>query len=240
MSAPTLDRNPETTHARTTAGHRRGRRQLMLVASALVVLAVAVGTSLAIATRPVATQAPAESGVASPAAAADQNVNADQGTAAQPAQGNNPAGAPTGSADRGSTGTSGTGGSNASGLALPDGDHDAYITKVDRANNRIVVDVVQVFHDDAAVKAAIADGKPRSDAQFLTTWVRNQNPRLRTLPLASGLVVKLWGSCEEGGGHNLLTTLSANARQKGLYYYTLTLAGGKVQRIQERLAINAC
>ena len=230
MSAPTLDRNPETTHAGTTAGRRRGRRQLMLVASALLVLAVAVGTSLAIATRPVATQAPAQSGVVPAAAAADQNANADQGTAAQ----DNPAGTPTRSSGSDSTGT------NASGLALPDGDHDAYITKVDRANNRIVADVVQVFHDDAAVKAAIADGKSRSDAQYLTTWVRNQNPRLRTLPLASGLVVKLAGGCEESSRDQLLTTLASNASQKGVYYYTLTLSGGKVQRIQERLAINAC
>jgi hypothetical protein len=230
MSAPTLDRNPETTHAGTTAGRRRGRRQLMLAASALLVLAVAVGTSLAIATRPTTSQASAETGVAPSAAAADQNANADQGTAAQ----DNPAGTPTRSSGSDSTGT------NASGLALPDGDHDAYLTKVDRANNRIVADVVQVFHDDAAVKAAIADGKSRSDAQYLTTWVRNQNPRLRTLPLASGLVVKLAGGCEESSRAQLLTTLASNASQKGVYYYTLTLSGGKVQRIQERLAINAC
>ena len=102
--------------------------------------------------------------------------------------------------------------------------------------------MVQVFHDDDAVKAAVADGKSRSDAQYLTTWVRNENPRLRTLPLASGLAVKLWGSCEEGGGNRdpLLTTLAANASQKGTYYYTLIVSDGKVQRIQERLAINAC
>lgn len=230
MSAPTLDRNPETTHAGTTAGRRRGRRQLMLAASALLVLAVAVGTSLAIATRPTTSQASAETGVAPSAAAADQNANADQGTAAQ----DNPAGTPTRSSGSDSTGT------NASGLALPDGDHDAYLTKVDRANNRIVADVVQVFHDDAAVKAAIADGRSRPDAQYLTTWVRNQNPRLRTLPLASGLVVKLAGGCEESSRAQLLTTLASNASQKGVYYYTLTLSGGKVQRIQERLAINAC
>jgi hypothetical protein len=241
MSAPTLDRNTETTHAGTTAGRRRGRRQLMLVASALVVLAVAFGTSLAIATRPVATQAPAEAGIAPSAAAADQNANADQATTAQPAQ-DDPAGTPSKSSDRGSTAADDTSGTNASGLALPNGDHDAYITRVDRANNRVVVDVVQVFHDDKAVSAAIADGKSRSDAQYLTTWVRNQNPRLRTLPLASGLAVELWASCEDGAKDRdqLLTTLAANARQKGTYYYTLTLSGGKVQRIQERLAINAC
>ena len=67
--------------------------------------------------------------------------------------------------------------------ALEDGTHDAYLTRIDRANDRIVVDVVQVFQGDRAVKEAIADGRPRSEAQYLTTWVRNQNPRLRTLPM---------------------------------------------------------
>jgi hypothetical protein len=247
MPAPTLDRDPRTsTQAGTTAGRRRNREQLVLVASALVVLAVAVGTSLAIATRPHAPQAPADPGAASVAVGNDQNdqnANADQGTTAQPGQDTQ-----TGIATKPDTGTnsnsnSGTdsSGSNTSAAALPDGTHTAYITKVDQVNHRIVVDVVQVFEGDQAVKEAIADGKPRSEAQYLTTWVRNVNPRLRTLPLASGVVVKLWDSCEENGsGHNLLTMLSANARQKGTYYYTLTVSHGKAQRIQEQLAINAC
>jgi hypothetical protein len=248
MSAPTLDRNPRTsTQTGTTAGRRRNRKQLALVASALVVLAVAVGTSLAIASRPVAPQATTDPGAAAVATGSDQNdqndqnANADQGTTAQPGQD-----ARTGIATKPDTGTnssSGTdsSGSNTSAAALPDGTHTAYITKVDQVNHRIVVDVVQVFEGDQAVEAAIADGRPRSEAQYLTTWVRNVNPRLRTLPLASGVVVKLWDSCEENGsGHNLLTMLSANARQKGTYYYTLTVSHGKVQRIQEQLAINAC
>ena len=244
MPAPTLDRDPRTsTRTGTTAGRRRNLKQLVLVASALAVLAVAVGTSLAVATRPHAPQAPADPGAASVAVGNDQNTNADQGTTAQPGQDTQ-----TGIATKPDTGTnsnsnSGTdsSGSNTSAAALPDGTHTAYITKVDQVNHRIVVDVVQVFEGDQAVKEAIADGKPRSEAQYLTTWVRNVNPRLRTLPLASGVVVKLWDSCEENGsGHNLLTMLSANASQKGTYYYTLTVSHGKVQRIQEQLAINAC
>ena len=229
MPAPTLDRNPRTsTQTGTSAGRRRSRKQFVLVASALAVLAVAVGTSLAIATRPVAPQATADPGAATVAAADDQNVNAGQGTATKP---------DTSTRSDSKATSSGSGAA----AALDGGTHDAYITRIDRANDRIVVDVVQVFQGDRAVKEAIADGKPRSEAQYLTTWVRNVNPRLRTLPLASGLVVKLWDSCEENAsGHNLLTTLSANASQKGTYYYDLTVSHGKVQRIQEQLAINAC
>ena len=209
MPAPTLDRNPRTsTQSGTSAGHRRrNRKQLVVVASALAVLAVAVGTSLAIATRPVAPQT---------------------GTATKPDT----------STRSDSKATSGSG----TAAALEDGTHDAYLTRIDRANDRIVVDVVQVFQGDRAVKEAIADGRPRSEAQYLTTWVRNQNPRLRTLPMASGVVVKLWGSCEESSKDRdaAFNALAEHARQKGTYYYTLTVSHGKVQRIQEQLAINAC
>jgi hypothetical protein len=224
MSAPTLD-TPTGSHTDKSTGRRRHRKQLVLVTGTLLVLAVAVGTSLAIATRPVAhpAPAPAPAAAAQPAATAQQP---GQGATAQP-----PA-------------TPEPGQGSAAGAATPaleNGDHDAYITKVDRANNRIVVDVVQVFHDDEAVRAAIADGTSRDDAQYLTTWVRNQNPRLRTLPLAGNVVVQLRGSCGEDKNKDaLLTKLAANASQHGTYYYTLSVADGKVRRIQEQLAINAC
>ena len=125
---------------------------------------------------------------------------------------------------------------------LEDGDHPAYITKVDGANDRIVVDVVQVFNDDEAVKAAIADGESPAEAKYLTGWVRNENPRLRTLPLAGGLDVRLLGGCEESGSDRaaVLSKLADHAKRKGPYYFTLTVADGKVKRIQEHLAINAC
>ena len=217
MSAPTLD-TPPGSQTGTSAGQRRHRKQLVLVASALMVVAIAVGTSLAVATRPVNHQTPA----GQPAAAGQQP---DQGSAAQPPA--KPESSPAAAA---------------AAPALGNGDHDAYITKVDQAGNRIVVDVVQVFHDDKAVQAAVADGKAPSDAEYLTTWVRNENPRLRTLPLAGNLVVQLRGTCGEPAKDRdaLLTKLAANARLDGTYYYTLTVADGKVRRIQEQLAVNAC
>ena len=232
MSAPTLDRHPGSSQAGSSEGRRR-RRTLVLVASALIVLALAVGTSLAIATRPVARQAPAS---ATPAAAAeDQNANTDQGQTETETQGQDA------TATDGGTG-SGSRGSAAETAApvLPDGETTAYITKV--ASDRIVVDVVQVFHDDAAVKAAVADGTSPSDAKYLTTWVRNENPRLRTLPLAGDLEVKLRDACGEPGNSReaQLTRLAANAKLKGTYYYTLSVSDGTVERIEERLAVNAC
>jgi len=229
MSAPTLDRHPGSSQPGSSEGRRRGRKQLILVASALIVLALAVGTSLALATRPVARQAPGTPAVA----AEDQNAVAGQAPAAGQGQDATATAGGTGSGNEQS-------GTEAAAPVLPDGDTTAYITKV--ASDRIVVDVVQVFNDDKAVKAAIADGKPPAEAKYLTGWVRNENPRLRTLPLAGGLDVRLLGGCEESGSDRaaVLSRLAAHAKRMGSYYFTLTVADGKVKRIQEHLAINAC
>jgi hypothetical protein len=219
MSAPTSDMPPGTTTG-TSAEHHRRRAPLVLAACGLVVVAIAVGASLAVATRPIARPAPAAADAVPPTVAAEPSAAEP---AAKPAPESSAAPA-------------------AAAAALEDGDHDAYIAKVDSANDRIVVDVVQVFHDGAAVRAAIADGKSASDARYLTTWVRNENPRLRTLPLAGDLRVKLRDACGEPdpGREALLTKLAANASLDGTYYYTLTVRDGAVDRIQERLAVNAC
>ncbi len=127
---------------------------------------------------------------------------------------------------------------------LADGRYDAYIRTVDTGRNRLVVDLVQVFHDQAAVDAAIADGKPRDQAQYLSVWVRNQNPRLRTLPLARDLSLDLRGGDCEAPRSQQLAKLAADARlisgSVHTYYFTLTVAGGGVHRVEEFLAINAC
>jgi hypothetical protein len=127
--------------------------------------------------------------------------------------------------------------------ALADGQYDAYITRVDSRQRRLVVDLVQVFHDQAAIDAAVADGQSRDTAQVLSTYVRNQNPRLRTLPLAGDAHLNLRGGCASPASSEL-TLLAADARAMSgsvrTFYFTLTVAGGAVQRVQEKVAINAC
>jgi hypothetical protein len=75
-----------------------------------------------------------------------------------------------------------------------------------------VVDLVQVLHDQAAV----ADGQPRDTARYLTTWVRNQNPRLRTLAPAGDARVDLLGGARPPGR----PSVTLPGRRRG------TLAGG--------------
>jgi hypothetical protein len=127
---------------------------------------------------------------------------------------------------------------------LADGRYNSYIRTVDRDHNQLVVDLVQVFDGQAAMDAAIADGMARDKAQYLGVYVRNQNPRLRTLPLADDLRLDLrGGDCEAPLNHQL-AKLAADARAMSgsihTYYFTLTVRGAAVHQVQELLAINAC
>jgi hypothetical protein len=127
---------------------------------------------------------------------------------------------------------------------LADGQYDSYIRTVDSKRQRLVVDLVQVFQGQAAIDAAIADGLPRDQAQVLYVWVRNQNPRLRTLAMAQDLKIDLLpGDCVESRNHQLAKLLKdsrAMSNSRPAYYFTLTVADGAVSRIQEDKTFNAC
>jgi hypothetical protein len=231
MPAPILD-EAAAYQPTPTPPRRRRRASTLLAAAALVLLATGVGVSVAIAGRPT----PTASAPSAPSPAAAEPATATPDTQASPVQQQQPTqNQQTPAPAAGDTTT-------ARPPALPDGKHDAFIRKLDTRGGTVVVDVVQVFKDKAAVDAAIQDGKPRDTAQYLPVYVRNQNPRLRTLPLASDFRVDLLGGCEDStlSRQQLLDKLASNAKIAGVYYYTLTVEDGAVQRIDEHLAINAC
>jgi hypothetical protein len=125
-------------------------------------------------------------------------------------------------------------------VTLADGRYDSYVRKVDPDRDLIVVDLVQVFNGDAAVRAAIEDGMDRDAAQVRDTYVRNQNDRLRTLEMASNVQLHLIGSCDSTGREALFSKLIKDANYGDLFYYTLRVQGGVVQRIDEHQAQPAC
>ena len=92
--------------------------------------------------------------------------------------------------------------------ALADGRHPARITAVHPEAERVTIDVVQFFFGDAATAAARADGStdlpPPNDH-----WIRNLNPRLRTLPVAADAPVTVNGlSWLETGDSQTNSTIS--------------------------------
>jgi hypothetical protein len=125
-------------------------------------------------------------------------------------------------------------------VSLPGGRYDGYVRKFDPDRDLIVVDLVQVFTGDAAVRAAIEDGMDRDAAQVRDTYVRNQNDRLRTLEMASNVRLHLIGACESTGREGRFSKLIKDANYGDLFYYTLGVQGGVVQRIDEHQAQPAC
>ena len=244
MSAPNFNRSSGS--SRSTSGPR-GRRPLgLLVAACLLVAGAAVGTTVALAGRSSSPAVAAGSGSVTSAPTAAQPIGGGQVEARGQVKDDRQA-TTTERKDDGQTRSKGEGRDGASSAdtakgsaALPDGVHHTLIRKVDIANDRITVDLVQLFLDGDAVKAAIADGKSRQQAQYLTVYLRNQNPRLRTLPLAADLKVDLHGSCEENTDRRaLLEQLAGNVRL-GLYFHTLTVRDGMVHAIKERQIQPAC
>jgi pyruvate/2-oxoglutarate dehydrogenase complex dihydrolipoamide acyltransferase (E2) component len=220
MPSATLNQDRADQHIPAPVPPRR-RRTAMVVVSALVVLAVGIGAAVAMTNRPApaVTAEPSATTAAGPAASAPATpVPRPPSRSAQP----------TGQATANKP------------PVLPDGRHNAFIRRIDLRRDLIVVDVVQVFEDDAAVKAAIEDGKPRDYAQYLGVYVRNQNGRLRTLALADKPEVDLLVPCgDEPTKTAVLSKLAENAAS-GSYYYTLSVRDGAVWRIVEHLSVNAC
>jgi hypothetical protein len=232
--------------------HRR--RVALFAAGAVLVAALGSGGALALANRnegQSAAATPSSAAAAQPAA----NIQSAQPAAGQsakpaaptPANHNSASSQQRGSDSKQTPGSGQEQSSNPSGrlhregvTTLADGRYDAYVRKVDPDRDLIVVDLVQVFTGDAAVRAAIEDGMDRDAAQVRDTYVRNQNDRLRTLEMASNVQVRLLGSCDSTGREELFSKLIKDANYGDLFYYTLRVQGGVVQRIDEHQAQPAC
>ena len=223
----------------------RRRRVALFAAGAVLVAALGSGAALALGDR---NDGPSEAATQSAAATA-QPAASDQSAKPSAGQSATPASRATAAGQQQTSGSGQEQSSNPSGspkregvTTLTDGRYDAYVRKVDPDRDLIVVDLVQVFTGDAAVRAAIQDGMDRSAAEVRDTYVRNQNDRLRTLEMAGGVRLNLIGSCESTGQEALFTKLIKDATygQGQLFYYTLRVQGGVVQRIDEHQAQPAC
>jgi hypothetical protein len=217
MQTPNLDQ--EATRP------RRSRRMVMLGAGALALALAIIGTAAAVGGRsstgtlahePVAL-------VASPATIAEAPQSPDE-TASKPA------------------GTSVSTTSTPAAAVLADGIYPTYVTKVDVDGTMVTIDVIQVFENEAASKAALEDGMNRDIAEYLYIYVRNQNPLLRTLPVAGDVRVDFLGTCESSGNRDAaLTELAKKTKHfDSTFYYDVTVTDGAIHQITQRVATAAC
>jgi hypothetical protein len=226
----------------------RRRRVALFAAGAVLIAALGSGGALALGDRNDGQSVAATQSAAAAAqpAASDQSAKPSAGQSAKPAT---PASRATAAGQQQTSGSGQEQSSNPSGrlqregvVTLADGRYDAYVRKVDPDRDLIVVDLVQVFTGKAAVRAALEDGMDRSAAEVRDTYVRNQNDRLRTLEMAGGVQLNLIGACDSTGREALFSKLIKDASygHGQLFYYTLHVQGGVVQRIDEHQAQPAC
>ena len=120
---------------------------------------------------------------------------------------------------------------------LEDGRHPVYLKTVDPGRRTVTFDLVQFFTGDAATRAAAEDGKespPDNDY-----YIRNVNPRLRTLPVAADAPITA----------NTLTAQSSGSATKNVpltldqlagYFpadadpFWITVEGGQVTRMAQQ------
>ena len=126
--------------------------------------------------------------------------------------------------------------------ALADGTYQAFVRAVDVQRATITVDVVQVFVGGAAHQAAIEDGVAWGDVRFDPVYIRNENPLLRTLPVARDVRIKLIAICEIAPNRwvGLTELRRATTPFTDGFYYEVTVRGGSVERIRQLVTVAGC
>ncbi|HEX4906995.1 MAG TPA: hypothetical protein VFW32_00225 [Actinomycetes bacterium] len=121
---------------------------------------------------------------------------------------------------------------------LGDGRHPVYLKTVDPGQQTITFDLIQFFTGDAAAKAAAEDGQespPPNDY-----YIRNVNPRLRTLPVRSGapITVNVLAAGSTGNATKdvsvTLDELAGYFPNSGTAPFWITVDQGQVTRIAQQ------
>lgn len=125
--------------------------------------------------------------------------------------------------------------------ALADGTYPAYLRRVEVEDSTVRVDVIQVFTGDAARREAREDGMPWEDSRYLGLYLRNENPLLRTLPVASDARIEFVGGCvAEDTLGGLRDLEEASTPFTDVYYYDLVVEDGVVVDVTQRYSVEGC
>jgi hypothetical protein len=121
--------------------------------------------------------------------------------------------------------------------ALADGVYPTLVRAVDVQGATFTVDVLQVFTGAEQRRAAIEDGVDWQYVMYDPVYIRNENPLLRTLPVAREARIALFGRCDEPNRRIGLTQVRRETKWSGEgFYWELTVVGGDVVAMEERVA----
>jgi len=123
-------------------------------------------------------------------------------------------------------------------VVLADGRHPVYLKTVDSDRQTITFDLIQFFTGEAATKAAAEDGKespPPNDY-----YIRNVNPRLRTLPVVADAPITVNVLAAQSTGSSTkdvsvtLAKLASYFPNSGTPPFWITVEQGQVTRIAQQ------
>jgi hypothetical protein len=79
------------------------------------------------------------------------------------------------------------------------------------------------------------------DSRYLDVYIRNENPLLRTLPVANDATIVFVGGCEFPSTHvGLVKLQKATTPFTDSYYYDVEMQSGTVVRIDQQYAVTGC
>jgi hypothetical protein len=128
-------------------------------------------------------------------------------------------------------------------VVLVDGRHTVYLKAVDPNRRTIRFDLIQVYGGDDALREAAKD-HPEASPEQVRQWVpngdyiRNINPKLRTLPVPSDapitVITLAWGNGHNSSEEHIPVTLAklATYMPTGLPF-SITVRHGQVVKIAE-------
>jgi len=123
-------------------------------------------------------------------------------------------------------------------VVLADGRHPVYLKTVDADRWMITFDLIQFFTGEAATKAAAEDNKESPPANDY--YIRNVNPRLRTLPVAADAPITVNVLAAQTTGSSTkdvsvtLEKLAGYFPNSGTPPFWITVAQGQVTRIAQQ------
>jgi hypothetical protein len=123
---------------------------------------------------------------------------------------------------------------------LADGVYPTFVRAVDVQGATVTVDVLQVFVGPEQHQAAIEDGVDWRNVMYDPVYIRNENPLLRTLPVAGDARITFLGGCESPSRQAGLNQLRREGVGSETYYFDMSVIDGSVVAIDQKIAVSAC
>ena len=115
-------------------------------------------------------------------------------------------------------------------VVLADGRHPVLLKAIDAGRGTVTFDLVQVFRDEEATREAAKDHLEADNDHYM----RNVNPRLRTLPVGAG--ANITANQLAGSNQDIPVTLAklSSLTRAGSGVFWITVRGGQIVQVAQQ------